>query len=82
MPLFTSLVKLTLKKLILRKSIGEVIQFIAVNELPLRGQHHGGRDEEGLLIRLFDYSLQKDPKLAEFAKSIPEKRKKKLCCLC
>lgn len=57
------------------KSIGEVIQFLAVNELALRGHHHGGGDEEGLLIRLFDYTLQKDPKLAEIAKSIPENAK-------
>lgn len=47
------------------KSIGEVIQFLAVNELALRGHHHGGGDEEGLLIQLFDYTLQKDPKLPE-----------------
>ena len=54
------------------KSIGEAIQFLTVNELALRGHQCGSGDEEGLFIKLFDYTFQKDAKLAEIAKSIPE----------
>ncbi|KAK0150726.1 Zinc finger MYM-type protein 1 [Merluccius polli] len=57
------------------KSIGEAIQFLMVNELALHGHQCGSGDEEGLFIKLFDYTLQKDAKLAEIAKSIPENAK-------
>ncbi len=54
------------------KSMGEVIQFLTVNELALRGHYHEGGDEEGLVNKLFDYTLKKDPKLADITKCIPE----------
>lgn len=54
------------------KSIAEVIQFLAVNELAFRGaydieEHH----ENGLFRSLFEYTLVKDSKLAECVKYIP-----------
>lgn len=57
------------------KSMGEVIQFLTVSELALRGHNHGDMDEEGLFTRLVDYTLKKDSKLADIAKSIPENAK-------
>lgn len=57
------------------KSVGEVIQFLAVNELAFRGHTHGAENEEGLLIRLFEYTLLKDQKLKDIAKCIPENAK-------
>ncbi|XP_060767167.1 renin receptor-like [Neoarius graeffei] len=57
------------------KSVGEVIQFLSVNELAFRGHTHGAENEEGLLIRLFEYTLLKDQKLKDIAKCIPENAK-------
>lgn len=61
------------------KSVVGVIQFLCLNELPMRG--HGASsydslwetsDEEpsGLFLRLFQYTLSKDNKLRDIAKSI------------
>ena len=63
------------------KSVVGVLQFLCLNELPMRG--HGASsydslwessDEEpsGLFLRLFQYTLSKDIKLRDVAKSIPQ----------
>lgn len=54
------------------KSIVEVIQFLAVNELAFRGdyvidEHY----EKGLFSKLFEYTIMKDKTLAECAAIIP-----------
>ncbi|KAG2469667.1 POMT1 transferase, partial [Polypterus senegalus] len=56
------------------KSTGEAIQFLAVNELALRGHNHEG-GEEGLFLKFFDHTIKKDPKLAEIVKYIPDNTK-------
>lgn len=56
------------------KSIGEAVQFLAVNELSLRGHNHEG-GEEGLFIKFFEYTVKKDEKLAEIVKHIPDNAK-------
>lgn len=52
------------------KSIAQVVQFLAVNELPLRGSWEEGK-ERGMFTSLFEYTLTKDKQLADIAKSIP-----------
>ena len=61
------------------KSIGEVVKMLAVNELPLRGSLESPHDDQdvsaGLLLKLVEYTLAKDPKLNEITKSIPQNAK-------
>ena len=55
------------------KSIAEIIQFIAVNELALRGEYNLDEHiEESLFIRLFQYTLKKDKELADCYLKIPK----------
>ena len=55
------------------KCIIEIIQFLVVNELALRGEYvleeHA---ETGLFNKLFEYTLKKDKTLAECAATIPK----------
>ncbi|KAL2077521.1 hypothetical protein ACEWY4_027025 [Coilia grayii] len=65
------------------KSIGQVVQFLCVNELGFRGStestqcRSGSKDDisAGLFLNLFEYTLSKDSKLAEIAKTIPQNAK-------
>ena len=72
------------------KSIAEVIKFLAINELSFRGdnEHFDGTifqssdssDEQsanvgGLFLKLFEYTLLKDPKLRQIASAIPQNAK-------
>lgn len=66
------------------KSVAEVIVFLAVNELALRGDHEQAQAEEsrdslqnvgGLFLRLFDFALQKDEKLRSISHSMPKNAK-------
>ncbi len=70
------------------KSIGEVVKFLCVNELGLRGTTEklkcgtntftdvasasGDNIAGGLFFKLFEYTLEKDEKLADIAKGIPK----------
>ncbi|XP_008180186.1 zinc finger MYM-type protein 1-like [Acyrthosiphon pisum] len=55
------------------KSIFEIIIFLVVNELPLRGDFDlEMHEDKGLFQSLFRYTLKKDTKLAECAKLIPQ----------
>lgn len=53
-------------------SIAEIIQFLAVNELPMRGtydiQEH---EEQGLFKNLFEFTMNKDEKLKKYSKFAP-----------
>ena len=51
------------------KSIAEIIQFLAINELSFRGNYE--LSERGLFNNLFHYTVKKDAKLAAIAKEIP-----------
>lgn len=60
------------------KTIGEIVKFLAVNELPLRGTLEsscvgdGENDfNAGLFLKMVEYTLEKDPKFNEINKSIP-----------
>lgn len=54
------------------RSIAEIIQFIAVNELPLRGDYDiTTHNDRGLFEKLFQFTLRKDQKLADIAKVMP-----------
>ena len=62
-------------------SIFQIIQFICLNELPLRGDGladastlDANNDEEpsGLFLRLFEYTLSKDKDLREAYETIPK----------
>ena len=61
------------------KSIGEVVKFLAVNELLLRGSLESTHDDQdvsaGLFLKRVEYTLAKDPKLYEITKSIPQNAK-------
>lgn len=55
------------------KSIVEVIQFLVVNELSLRGNYViEEATERGLFTKLFEYTMKKDKTLAETAVHIPK----------
>ena len=63
------------------KSVVGVLQFLCQNELPMRGHDASSydsvwdsSDEEpsGLFLKLFQYTLSKDIKLRDIAKSIPQ----------
>ena len=54
-------------------SLAEIIQFLAINELALRGRYNIDKQEEYSLFKnLFEYTLRKDHKLANCVKHIPE----------
>lgn len=54
------------------KSVAEVIQFLAINELAFRGTYDMEEHQENSLFRnLFEYTVRKDDKLAECIKHIP-----------
>lgn len=56
-------------------AIIDVIEFLVVNQLPLRGKMEAFDDMEeggsGLFLLLFDYTIKKDRELAEVVKTIP-----------
>lgn len=55
------------------KSIVEVIQFLAVNELAFRGDYEIDEHvENGLFFKLFEFTMKKDKTLAECATVIPK----------
>ena len=58
------------------KSIVEVMQFLIVNELSIRGHYDATKSSEsGLFLKLFDYTLKRDQKLATIASTIPANAK-------
>ena len=58
------------------QSMAEVIQFLALNELSLRGDYDKTEGKEmGHFVNLFEYTLMKDTKLAEIQKRIPQNAK-------
>jgi len=65
------------------KSIAEVVQFLAVNELSFRGDNEGiGLHDDdhdsncgGLFLNLFQYTLLKDAKLRDISACIPKNAK-------
>lgn len=55
------------------KSLSEIVQFLAINELAFRGSYNiTEHEEQGLFNKLFNYTLRKDSKLAEISKGIPK----------
>jgi hypothetical protein len=53
-------------------SIAEIIQFLAVNELPMRGSYNiEEHEKQSLFKNLFEFTLRKDKKLMECYKGIP-----------
>ncbi|XP_041860486.1 uncharacterized protein LOC121652026 [Melanotaenia boesemani] len=56
-------------------AIIDVVEFLAVNQLPFRGDHDAfigmNKDGCGLFLSLFEFSLRKDAELAKIAKTIP-----------
>lgn len=62
------------------KSMAGVVKFLAVNELPLRGDCETCDSEEdciaaGLFAKLFKYTLEKDKYLADITSGIPQNAK-------
>ena len=58
------------------RSIAEVIQFLALNELSLcRDCDKTEGKEMGHFVNLFEYTLMKDTKLAEIQKCMPQNAK-------
>ena len=54
-------------------SVFEIIQFLVVNELPLRGDYNKeDHSETGLFIALFEYALKKDSELQNCMKLVPQ----------
>lgn len=60
-------------------SLVDILQFLVVNELPLRGDKNetfskivDASDCDGLFLRLFQYTLMKDSKLADILPLIPK----------
>lgn len=54
----------------------EVIKFLTINELPFRGSDEEiGELHSGLFLKLVEYKMGIDEKLAEISKSIPENAK-------
>ena len=61
---------------VLHSSIAEVIQFLALNELSLRGDYDKTEGKEmGHFVNSFEYTLMKDTKLAEIQKRISQNAK-------
>jgi hypothetical protein len=55
------------------KSIAEIIQFLAINELVLRGTYEAEEHaERSLFSNLFKFTLKKDTLLSECAQHIPK----------
>lgn len=55
------------------KSIAEIVQFLASNELAFRGTYDKSEQEEhGLFMNLFKYTVKKDSKLAKIENEIPK----------
>ena len=56
-------------------AIIDVVEFLAVNQLPFRGDHdrYSAMNENGcgLFLSLFEFALRKDAELARIAKTIP-----------
>ena len=56
-------------------SIIDVVEFLAVNQLPFRGDKDSFKDMSddgcGLFLSMFEYTLRKDEKLQEISKTIP-----------
>ncbi|KAL7395107.1 hypothetical protein ABVT39_010232 [Epinephelus coioides] len=56
-------------------AIIDVVEFLAVNQLPFRGNHDAYSDMNedgcGLFLSLFEFALRKDAELAKIAKTIP-----------
>uniref|UniRef100_H2ZUD4 TTF-type domain-containing protein n=1 Tax=Latimeria chalumnae TaxID=7897 RepID=H2ZUD4_LATCH len=56
-------------------SIIEIVEFLAINELPFRGSSDSidnvAEGSCGLFLSLFEYTLRKDPELAKVDKTIP-----------
>ena len=54
----------------------EIVQFLALHQLPLRGNFDAFDDKDnvssGLFMSLLDFSIKKDSKLAECVKTIPK----------
>ena len=54
----------------------EIVQFLALHQLPLRGNFDAfddkGNVSSGLFMSLLDFSIKKDSKLAEWVKTIPK----------
>lgn len=64
------------------KSVGSAIKFLCVNELGFRGtaetlRHDAAGDDvaSGLFLKLMEYTLEKDEKLASISKGIPKNAK-------
>ncbi len=58
------------------KVIFDIIKFLVINELPLRGTYNKEEKyETGLFYALFQYTLEKDPKLQECIKLVPKNAK-------
>jgi hypothetical protein len=58
------------------KTVFDIIKFLVINELPLRGTYDGQeKHEKGLFYALFQYTLEKDLKLQECVKLIPKNAK-------
>lgn len=64
------------------KSLAEVVRFLSVNEPAFCGSSEGNLCESdnadhstGLFLKLFEYTLTKDTKLAKIARSIPQNAK-------
>ncbi|KAJ3642016.1 hypothetical protein Zmor_028480 [Zophobas morio] len=54
------------------KSVADVIKFLVVNELALRGTYDIiEQEEKSLFQNLFEYTIRKDEKLAECVETIP-----------
>ena len=61
---------------VLHSSIAEVIQFLALNELSLRGDYDKTEAKGmGHFVNSFEYTLMKDTKLAEIQKRISQNAK-------
>ena len=57
------------------KSIAEIIQFLVVNEISLRGHYYPDNDEQGIFENLFQFTITKDSKLKEICSTIPANAK-------
>lgn len=62
--------------------MGSAVKFLCVNELGLRGTAETLRDDaadddiaSGLFLKLMEYTLEKDEKIASIAKGIPKNAK-------
>lgn len=60
------------------KSIGSVVKFLCVNEQGFHGTTETTSNSDksaGLFLSLFEYTLEKDPLLADIVKGIPKHAK-------